>query len=117
DEVKGAFEAVARARAEAETAVEKAREDAQQRWSKAQVAIRQEEERTKAYVAGRAEQARAEAAYFEARLEAYRANPLVRQAGRWGHLLQMVRRLAASGQIQPLDPAIDLSFPGLPRKD
>ena len=57
-------------------------------------------------------QTRAEVAAFEARLRAYRENPLVREAGYWDYLVRMVTRLAQNGQLQPLDPAIELRLPG-----
>ena len=64
-----------------------------------------------AYAEIRPRQARSEAAAFESRLRALRDNPLVREAGRWTHLLQMVRRLAEAGNLQPLDPALDSPLP------
>lgn len=110
EEVKPAFDAVARARAESEAEVEKAKEYSQQARVKAAIALQQEEERTQAYVTSRPEQAGAEAAAFEARLAAYRANPLVREAGRWNHLLRMLSRLSETRGLVPLDPELGSPF-------
>jgi modulator of FtsH protease HflK len=107
DDVKSAFDRVAQAAVEARTMVEKAREETQTREREVSAQISKMNLDTGAYATIRPGQARAEAVEFEQRLRAYRVNPLVREAGRWTHLLQMARRLMESGQVQPLDPDID----------
>lgn len=111
DEVKPAFDEVAQARARSQTLIEQAKEDAQKKQIDAAIALRQDREKTRAYLANRPEEARAEAAAFEARLGAYRANPLVREAGRWAHLVRMLSRLGQTGGIAPLDPDIVSPLP------
>ena len=49
---------------------------------------------------------------FAARLAAYRANPMAREAGRWAHLVRVVTRLAESGNLVPLDPDLRPQLPG-----
>ncbi len=107
DDVKPDFDRVAQAEAEGRTMVQKAEQDAQQSKSENAAKIRKLELESAAYAQTRPEQARAEASAFEARLSAYRENPLVREAGRWTHFLNQVRRLAKNGQLQPLDPDLD----------
>ena len=110
EEVKAEFDAVARARAESEGEIERAKEDAQKKQVEAAIERQQEKEKMRAYVASRPEQAGAEAAAFESRLAAYRANPMVREAGRWQHLLRMLSRIGPAG-VSPLDPDILSPFP------
>ncbi len=107
DEVRPEFDRVAQAEAERRTMEQKARQEAQQRESDKTAEMRKLDLDGDAYAQNRPQQARAEAAAFEARLAVYRENPLVREAGRWMHFLKQVRRLAENGQLQPLDPDID----------
>ena len=107
EEVKRDFEGVARAEAERKQMGEQARQQTLQKESEAAAEIRKLDLDADAYARIRLEQARAEASTFEARLAVYRENPLVREAGRWTHLIKQLRRLAENGQVQPLDPAID----------
>ncbi|MBI1915579.1 MAG: hypothetical protein HYS12_12725 [Planctomycetes bacterium] len=111
-EVKVAFDEVAEAKAKGDTLIEQARLDAQERRTRAEVEVKRLESETKQDVAKKRTQTRAEVAAFEARLRAYRANPLVREAGYWDYLVRVVTRLAQNGQLQPLDPAIEPRLPG-----
>src|SRR5262249_47543927 len=96
--------------------IEKAREYAVNERAGAEVRVSRLENETKQEVAKKLTQARAEALAFEARLRAYRENPLVREAGYWDYLVRVVTRLAQAGQLQPLDPAIEHGrlFPARP---
>jgi membrane protease subunit HflK len=107
DDVKADFDRVAEAEAERRTLVQKAREDAQTRERNTSADVRKEDLNGDAYAKILPAQAQAEAAEFQARLGAYRANPLVREAGRWTHLLQMIQKLIEGGQVHPLDPDLD----------
>lgn len=107
DDVKFAFDQVAQAQAEARTEEQRARALTESAESKAAIEVRKLDLEAETYATSRPRQARTEAREFEARLRAYQANPLVREAGRWAHLLQMTRRLLDSGQVQPLDPDLE----------
>jgi modulator of FtsH protease HflK len=111
-DVKDAFDQVAQAEAKRKTRVLQARQAAEQQEARTTADVRKIEEETRAYAANRSRLARAEATYFEARLQAFRDNPLVREAGRWTHLVKMVTRLAESGQLTPLDPNLAPALPG-----
>src|SRR5581483_8273701 len=90
---------------------QEAREESQRKESESSATIERLKREAEAYETSRPGLARAEAAAFESRLAAYRENPLVREAGRWAHLLQMVKRLAEAGNLQPLDPSFDSPLP------
>jgi membrane protease subunit HflK len=107
DNVKADFDRVAEAEAERRTLVQKAREDARTKENAASAKVRKEDYNGDAYAKNRPAEARTEAAEFDERLATYRAYPLVREAGRWTHLLQMVQKLIEAGQIHPLDPELD----------
>jgi membrane protease subunit HflK len=111
-EVKAAFDEVAQARARSKAEIQRAERYAQEKQAEAAILRKREEYQTRAYVKNRPEQARAEAAAFESHLAAYRANPLVREVGRWNHLLRMLSKLSATRGIVPLDP--DINAPPLP---
>src|SRR5947209_6316820 len=86
-EVKEAFDEVAEAKAKGDTLIEQARLDAEESRAKAEVEVKRLESETKQDVAKKMTQSRAEVAAFEARLRAYRDNPLVREAGYWDYLV------------------------------
>jgi membrane protease subunit HflK len=111
-EVKEAFDQVAESKAKGDTLIEQARLDAEERRARAEVEVKRLESETKQDVAKKRTQTRAEVAAFEARLRAYHDNPLVGEAGYWDYLVRVVTRLAQNGQLQPLDPAIELRLPG-----
>lgn len=115
DDVKDAFERVNLAEAYARKggrAEQEAREETHRKEAESAAVIRKLDAEGEAYAVSRPRDARAEALAFEARLEALQANPLAREAGRWMHLVQLVRRLAATGNLQPLDPALESPLPG-----
>src|SRR5262249_47347376 len=115
-EVKRAFDEVAAGKAQGDTEVEKPRVYSESERATAEVRVSRLENETKQEVGKKLTQARAEALAFEARLQAYRENPLVREAGYWDYLVRVVTRLAQAGQLQPLDPAIEHGrfFPARP---
>jgi membrane protease subunit HflK len=107
DEVKPAFDNVAEAEARRRTTEQQAREEAQTKEREAEAKVRKMDLDGDAYAKMRPVQARAEASAFESRLSAYRANPLIREAGRLEHMLKLVRKLVENCQLHPLDPALD----------
>jgi membrane protease subunit HflK len=107
EEVKPEFAGVAEAQAQARTTVQKANEEAETKEREARAKVRKLDDEGDVYAANRIRDARKEATVFEARLAAYQANPLVREVGRWEHLLKQVRRLVEAGQLHPLDPGLD----------
>jgi membrane protease subunit HflK len=106
DEVKPAFDRVGQARAESGTRVQQARAEAQRNQASAGDELRRMADQTHKYVTNVPEQARADAEAFATQLAAYRANPLVREIGRWGHLLRMMAKASQNGQLVPVDPNI-----------
>jgi membrane protease subunit HflK len=114
DEVKPAFDRVGQARAESGTRVQQARAEAQRNHTNAGIELRRMEDQTREYVTNVPKQARADAEAFETQLAAYRANPLVREIGRWGHLLRMMTKASQNGQLVPVDPSIKGPFPIIP---
>ncbi len=111
-EVKQAFDGVAEAKAQGDTLIQQAHQYDERRRIKAPDEVRKLESETEREVARKMSQAQAEAVAFEERLQTYRGNPLVREAGRWEYLLRVITRLAKNGQLQPLDPAIEPRLPG-----
>src|SRR5262249_55079440 len=112
DDVKSYFDEVAQAEVEARTKEQQAREETLRKERENEAGGRKTETGANENRRNGPAPAPAAAKAFEERLQAYRDNPLVREAGRWNHLLQMVKRLAESGQLQPLDPEIDSPIGG-----
>ncbi len=106
DEVKPDFDRVAQAEAERQTMKQQALQEARDRESKAAAKVNKLDRDADAYANSRPGLARSEASAFEQRLAVYRESPLVREAGRWTYFLKQLRRLAESGQVQPLDPEL-----------
>jgi membrane protease subunit HflK len=106
EEVKADFDQVAQATARSKKLEEQAEEAATKKANETAAAVYQLETETDTYAKTRPGQARAEAAAFLARLAVYRDNPLVREAGRWSHLQELLRRLGKNNQIMPLDEAL-----------
>ncbi len=112
EDVKAAFDEVAQAEVKRKTMVLEAEEEARRRESESAAEVRRLHEEARAYAVTQPRRARAEAEYFAARLAAFRRNPMVREAGRWDHLVKMVTRLVRNGQLTPLDPGIEPVMPG-----
>lgn len=111
DEVKPAFDRVAQARAESDTRVKRAAQDAVRSKFTARTELRKMEEQTRAYATNVPEKARAARVAFEKQLASYRAYPLVRALGRWTHLVRMMAKATQAGQLVPVDPAIKAAPP------